>query len=123
MKEWIVTLFGPKDSPYYGGNFTLEVTFPPNYPFEALKIKFLTPIYHPNISSYGDICIDILKDKWTAALTLAKTILSLSSLLVEPNPHDPLRGEAADLYLNDKDEYYRVAREQTLKYAVASHKK
>ena len=89
LRVWNITLFGPKNSPYEGGNFLLKVEFDQDYPFVPPDVYFITPIYHPNICEFGSICLDILEeDSWSAALTLSKTILSISSLLGEPNPLD-----------------------------------
>merc|ERR1711991_8987 len=87
---WTATIVGPDDSPYQGGVFFLEVRFPNDYPFTAPKIKFITKVYHPNVASTGAICLDILKDKWSPALTISRVLLSISSLLTDPNPDDPL---------------------------------
>ena len=88
--KWYGTIIGPSDSPYSGGLFNLRINFPENYPFKPPKIKFKTPIYHPNIDIYGNICLDTLTTNWSPALTVIKVLLSISSLLTDPNPDDPL---------------------------------
>jgi len=84
--EWCATIKGPAGSPYAGGTFLLDIHFPANYPFRPPKVVFRTRIYHCNINSSGAICLDILKDNWSAALTISKVLLSIQSLLAEPNP-------------------------------------
>ena len=88
--KWNATILGPEDSPYQGGIFSLNINFPADYPFKPPKINFETKIYHCNINSNGAICLDILKDNWSPALTIPKVLLSISSLLTDPNPDDPL---------------------------------
>lgn len=65
---------GPGDSPYSGGVFFLAIHFPTDYPFKPPKVNFTTRIYHPNINSNGSICLDILRDQWSPALTISKGI-------------------------------------------------
>merc|ERR1712003_462921 len=106
---------GPPDSPYQGGVFFLNINFPADYPFKPPKVHFTTKIYHCNVNSNGSICLDILKDQWSPALTISKVLLSISSLLTDPNPDDPLVPEIANLYKNDMAKYVEVAKEWTSK--------
>ena len=116
--NWQGTIMGPDDSPYESGTFYLDIHFPTNYPFKPPKITFTTKIYHPNINSNGDICLDILKDQWSPALTISKVLLSISSLLCDPNPADPFVPEIARLYKTDRAMYEATAKEWTQKYAM-----
>ena len=118
--HWQATIMGPDESPYTGGIFFLNIHFPTDYPFKPPKINFTTRIYHPNINSNGSICLDILKEQWSPALTITKVLLSLSSLLNDANPDDPLVPEIAQIYKNDKPKYEATAREWTRKYAMWS---
>lgn len=114
---WEATIMGPGDSPYAGGVFKLDITFPNNYPFKPPQISFKTKIFHPNINRYGSICLDILNVKWSPAMSISKVLLSIVSLLTDPNPDDPLEKSIADLYLNDIEEYKKQARHHTIRYA------
>jgi ubiquitin-conjugating enzyme E2 D/E len=116
--HWQATIMGPDESPYTGGIFFLNIHFPTDYPFKPPKINFTTRIYHPNINSNGSICLDILKEQWSPALTITKVLLSLSSLLNDANPDDPLVPEIAQIYKTDKAKYEATAREWTRKYAM-----
>lgn len=84
--EWVSTILGPPGSVYEGGVFFLDIHFSPEYPFKPPKVTFRTRIYHCNINSQGVICLDILKDNWSPALTISKVLLSICSLLTDCNP-------------------------------------
>uniref|UniRef100_A0A452ZCS8 UBC core domain-containing protein n=1 Tax=Aegilops tauschii subsp. strangulata TaxID=200361 RepID=A0A452ZCS8_AEGTS len=75
MFHWQATIMGPPDSPYAGGVFLVNIHFPPDYPFKPPKVSFKTKVFHPNINSNGSICLDILKEQWSPALTISKVIL------------------------------------------------
>ncbi|KAF5836049.1 ubiquitin-conjugating enzyme/RWD-like protein [Dunaliella salina] len=111
---------GPPDSPYAGGVFFVSIHFPPDYPFKPPKVAFQTKVYHPNVNSQGSICLDILKDQWSPALTVSKVLLSISSLLTDPNPDDPLVPEIAHACKTDKSRYEETAREWTRKFLVTN---
>jgi ubiquitin-conjugating enzyme E2 C len=85
LLSWRATIEGPDDTPYSGLTFKLSFEFPSNYPYAPPTVLFRTPIYHPNVDFSGRICLDILKDKWTAAYNIQTVLLSLQSLLGEPN--------------------------------------
>mmetsp|Transcript_22833 Transcript_22833/g.28074 ORF Transcript_22833/g.28074 Transcript_22833/m.28074 type:complete len:148 (-) Transcript_22833:37-480(-) len=118
MFKWKGTIMGPADTPYEGGVFFLNITFPKDYPFKPPKIQFITKIYHCNVNDKGGICLDILKDNWSPALTISKVLVSISSLLSDPNPDDPLVPEIAKLYKSDKKKHNKNAAAWTQKYAM-----
>lgn len=118
IHQWQATIMGPEGSPYHGGIFYLKINFPIDYPFKPPKIIFLTKIYHCNINSSGGICLDILKDQWSPALTISKVLLSICSLMDDPNPNDPLVPEIADLLIKNKVEHNERARLYTMQYAM-----
>jgi len=115
---WTATIVGPKGTPYEGGLFMLDVEFPIDYPFKAPKVSFVTRIYHPNINKNGAICLDILKDQWSPALTIGSVLLSICSLLNDPNPNDPLVPEIAHQYKQNKHAFDVSAREHTARFAL-----
>jgi ubiquitin-conjugating enzyme E2 E len=161
--EWVSTIVGPSGSPYAGGVFFLDIQFPPDYPFKPPKVRrlyrshvgnlatsqpfpgkvtFKTRIYHCNINSNGAICLDILKDQWSPALTVSKVLLSICSLLTDPNPRaslvlivllsswylrltlrlcaeDPLVASIAQQYIADREAHDKTAADWTKRYALA----
>ncbi|XP_016981697.2 ubiquitin-conjugating enzyme E2-24 kDa [Drosophila rhopaloa] len=116
MYEWTATIVGPSDSVYEGGMFFLDIQFPMDYPFKPPKVTFRTPIYHCNIR-WGTICLDILKDNWSPALTISMVLLSICSLLTDCNPADPLVGTIAKEYVFNREEHDKTARRWTSQYA------
>ncbi|KIM49004.1 hypothetical protein M413DRAFT_92792 [Hebeloma cylindrosporum] len=97
--EWVGTIEGPSETIYAGLTFKISISFPSNYPYVAPTIKFDTPCYHPNVDiTGGAICLDILQDKWSAVYSVQTILLSLQSLLGEPNNASPLNPDAASLW-------------------------
>uniref|UniRef100_A0A1B6E9Y1 E2 ubiquitin-conjugating enzyme n=1 Tax=Clastoptera arizonana TaxID=38151 RepID=A0A1B6E9Y1_9HEMI len=114
---------GPPETPYEGGNFVLEIKIPETYPFNPPKVRFITKIWHPNISSVtGAICLDILKDQWAAAMTLRTVLLSLQALMAAAEPDDPQDAVVARQYKEDIDMFRLTARHWTSIYAGGSNR-
>ena len=114
---WNATIIGPENSPYHNGIFKLKIYFPQEYPFKPPKIMFETKIFHPNINSSGSICLDILQSQWSPALTISKVLLSICSLLTDPNPDDPLVPEIAEMLKTNKKLHDANALQWTQQFA------
>jgi ubiquitin-conjugating enzyme E2 D/E len=116
--EWEAVIIGPTETPYEGGVFKLQISIPSNYPYKPPNIIFKTKVYHPNINTAGNICLDILKSQWSPALSISKTLLSICSLLSEPNPNDPLMHDIAVQLKNSPEEFHKTAKNWTAIYAT-----
>merc|ERR1712035_142 len=111
-----IKVFGPVDSPYENGKFHLELFLPEEYPMAPPKVRFMTKIFHPNIDKLGRICLDILKDKWSA-LQIRTVLLSIQALLSAPNPDDPLANDVAQLWKQNERQAIKTAKEWTQAHA------
>ncbi|XP_069674463.1 ubiquitin-conjugating enzyme E2 T-like [Periplaneta americana] len=115
------SIIGMQDTPYENGVFKLEIQIPEKYPFEPPHLRFITPVYHPNVDVAGRICLDLLrlppKGTWRPVVTLSGLLTSVQMLLTHPNPDDPLMSEIADEYRYNKSEYTKKAKEWTRKHA------
>eukprot|EP01080_Neovahlkampfia_damariscottae_P006758 gene6758-10923_t len=100
MMCWTASIQGIEDTPYADQTYKLSIKFPDNYPFSAPKVCFTHVIYHPNVDTSGNICLDILKEKWSAVYNVRTILLSIQSLLGEPNNESPLNAQAAMLWDN-----------------------
>ncbi|XP_015882249.1 ubiquitin-conjugating enzyme E2 27 [Ziziphus jujuba] len=121
LARLIGTIPGPVGTPYEGGTFQIDISLPDGYPFEPPKMQFATKVWHPNISSQsGAICLDILKDQWSPALTLKTALLSVQALLSAPQPDDPQDAVVAQQYLRDYQTFVGTARYWTESFAKIS---
>lgn len=113
---------GAPGTPYADGRFRLAVHVPLRYPFEPPKVRFTTPIYHPNIDSGGRICLDTLnmppKGSWKPSVNLCTVLATVQQLMGEPNTDDGLMAEITEQYRCDRRAFERVAREWTARYAM-----
>ncbi|KAF4361891.1 hypothetical protein F8388_023374 [Cannabis sativa] len=109
--SWIGTIEGGKGTMYEGLSYKLSLRFPVDYPFKPPIVKFETMCFHPNVDQFGNICLDILQDKWSSAYDCRTILLSIQSLLGEPNPESPLNSYAAAL-LSNKEDYRKMVQKQ-----------
>eukprot|EP00759_Apiculatamorpha_spiralis_P056482 PhF_6_TR8075/c0_g1_i1/m.12496/K06689/UBE2D, UBC4, UBC5; ubiquitin-conjugating enzyme E2 D len=91
MPTWSAVLFGPSDTPYQGGAFTINISISQDYPFQPPRVKFSTSIMHPNICRRtGAISLDVLKESWAPTMTIYKVVLAILHLMQYPNPDEPM---------------------------------
>ncbi|CAL4114845.1 unnamed protein product [Meganyctiphanes norvegica] len=103
---------------YHRGNFFLNIQIPPNYPLCPPVVRFITKIFHPNVSRHGDIGIDSIQHNWSLALTISKVLISIQSLLTDPYIRVCMEPSVGCLYEKQKTEFERIAKEWTWRYAM-----
>ncbi|XP_017005322.2 uncharacterized protein [Drosophila takahashii] len=116
--RWTAGVNGPAGSVYEGGHFRLDIRFPASYPFRPPRIRFTTRIYHCNVDSRGSICLDVLGERWSPVMNVAKVLLSIYVLMSECNPDDPLVMCIADQYKTNRKEHDKIARHWTKLFAM-----
>jgi ubiquitin-conjugating enzyme E2 C len=97
---WTATLKGSDDTVYADQTYKLQIQFSQDYPYKAPTVTFTTPIFHPNVDIHGNICLDILKERWSAIYNVRTILISIQSLLTDPNNDSPLNLQAAQLWEN-----------------------
>lgn len=123
---WDVVIIGPNATPYEGGAFQLEMEVPEDYPMNPPKVKFKTPVYHPNVwcrndERFGEICIDILSTAWSPATRLKGLVQSLQSLLDDPAADTALDPIIGKVCREKPAEFQDFARSWTRQYAFDSN--
>ena len=114
-----IDLEGPKATPYEGGIFRVKLLIPNDFPMVAPKGIFITKIFHPNISEKGDICVNTLKKDWNARQwSLYNLFEVIKCLLIVPFPQSALNEEAGKLFMENYDEYFKLAKMYTKIYAM-----
>jgi ubiquitin-conjugating enzyme (huntingtin interacting protein 2) len=109
--NWTLVVAGPADTPYAGGNFQVSLEFPDNYPFKSPEAKFITKVYHPNVSrDTGEICADVFVSGWSPTLNARFVIEALCSMFLSPNPSSPVEPEIAAQMTNDPAAFEATAR-------------
>ncbi len=96
---------GPIDTPFEDGVFKLIINFTENYPNKPPSVKFISEIFHPNVYNTGDLCLDILQNRWSPTYDVASILTSIQSLLNDPNISSPANVEAATLYRDHRSQY------------------
>ncbi|KAJ3329892.1 Ubiquitin-conjugating enzyme E2 2 [Blyttiomyces sp. JEL0837] len=108
---WNAVIFGPEDTPFEDGTFKLVLTFDESYPTKPPHVRFISKMFHPNVYANGDLCLDILQNRWSPTYDAAAILTSIQSLLHDPNPNSPANAEAARLFQEDRKAYNRRVRE------------
>eukprot|EP00879_Flechtneria_rotunda_P007064 GHRR01007414.1.p1 GENE.GHRR01007414.1~~GHRR01007414.1.p1 ORF type:complete len:138 (+),score=33.08 GHRR01007414.1:562-975(+) len=93
-----------------GGIFSLKLQFSERYPEKPPRVRFTCDMFHPNVYSDGNICMDTIQDKWSPCHNICTVLMSIQSLLTDPNCSSPANPEAAQLYIKDKKAYNRRVR-------------
>ena len=118
LNNILVKFYGPKGTPYEDGLWKVRVKLPEQYPFMPPQIQFVNMIYHPNITPFGMVCLDVIRHAWTESYTLTHIFeYFLPQLLTQPNPDDPIYSAAAFLYNNKPEEYKKKVLDWVRKYA------
>ncbi|GAQ78514.1 Ubiquitin-protein ligase [Klebsormidium nitens] len=107
---WQCQIFGPDESPWEGGIFSLRMIFTEHYPAKPPRVRFTTDVFHPNVYKDGTLCLDIIQDAWSPVHNVNTILTSILSLLTDPNPASPANPDAAQLYQNDRAAYNKRVR-------------
>ncbi|KAI9189393.1 Ubiquitin-conjugating enzyme E2 2 [Blastocladiella emersonii ATCC 22665] len=111
IMTWNAVIFGPPETPFEDGTFKLVMEFDETYPNKPPKVKFVSKMFHPNVYANGDLCLDILQNRWSPTFDVAAILTSIQSLLHDPNPSSPANVEAAQLFRDNINEYHKRVRE------------
>ena len=115
---------GPVATPYEGGLFRVTIKLLPNFPVVAPKGIFLTKIFHPNISEQGEICVNTLKRDWNQKnWSLSNLFQVIKCLLIIPFPQSALNEEAGKLFMEDYDQFFKIAKMFTSIHAKSTKNK
>lgn len=121
-------IIGPSDTPFEDGTFRLVMHFEEQYPNKPPGVKFISTMFHPNVYATGELCLDILQNRWSPTYDVAAILTSIqrcvrlqkvpvvrltwrNSLLNDPNTSSPANVEASNLYKDNRKEYYKRVRE------------
>ncbi|XP_003389722.1 PREDICTED: ubiquitin-conjugating enzyme E2 G2-like [Amphimedon queenslandica] len=120
--EWEALITGPEDSPFDGGVFAAELVFPQDYPLNPPKMKFISEIFHPNVYLDGRVCISILHtpgddplgyetaaERWSPVQSIEKILLSVVSMLAEPNDESGANVDASKMWRENRDQFNKIA--------------
>ena len=107
IMNWFAIITGPPDTPFEGGKFKLQLKFSGEYPIKPPSVKFVSNIFHPNVYRDGKICVDILQHQWSPAQNIRSILISIRSLLMDPNPSSPANRDAAVLFRDNYNEYVK----------------
>ncbi|KAJ3200739.1 Ubiquitin-conjugating enzyme E2 G2 [Entophlyctis luteolus] len=122
---WEALICGPESTPYENGIFTAVLKFPSDYPLSPPQMTFTPPVFHPNIYADGRVCISILhapgddplgyelaSERWSPVQSVEKILLSVVSMLAEPNDESGANIEASKMWRDNREKFNAVVRSQ-----------
>ncbi|KAF2800383.1 ubiquitin-conjugating enzyme [Melanomma pulvis-pyrius CBS 109.77] len=128
MFLWEALIQGPEGTPFEGGVFPAELKFPKDYPLAPPSMRFLVDVWHPNVYPNGQVCISILhppgddpnhyeqaSERWSPIQSVEKILISVMSMLAEPNDESPANVEAAKMWREKRADYEKVVRDNVRK--------
>ncbi|KAG6061363.1 hypothetical protein E4U32_003004 [Claviceps aff. humidiphila group G2b] len=121
LHTWHITYVSPPESPFHPGRYGLILTLPPEYPFKPPLLRFVTRIYHPNVTNddQGNVCLAMLKpEAWKPSLKLKMVLEMIRQLMVEPQAGDPMEPDIAAEYREDRARWGERAQDMVRKYAM-----
>lgn len=120
--EWEALIPGPEGTCWEGGIFPTRITFPADYPLNPPQLVFKCEIFHPNVYKDGRVCVSILHppgddplgyessaERWSPVQSIEKILLSVMSMLAEPNIESPADVDSAKMYREDLPGYRKIA--------------
>lgn len=120
--EWEAAITGPENTPFQDGVFIAKLSFPQDYPLNPPKMRFKSEIFHPNIYTDGRVCISILhppgndplgyessNERWSPVQSIEKILLSVMSMIAEPNTESPANVDAAKAWRENPAEFKKRA--------------
>ncbi|ODV93500.1 hypothetical protein PACTADRAFT_52076, partial [Pachysolen tannophilus NRRL Y-2460] len=110
VMTWNAVIIGPADTPFEDGTFRLVLQFDEQYPNKPPSVKFISEMFHPNVYASGELCLDILQNRWSPTYDVASILTSIQSLLNDPNIASPANVEAANLYKDHRSQYIKKVR-------------
>jgi ubiquitin-conjugating enzyme E2 A len=114
IMKWYAVIFGPKNTPWVGKSFKILLEFTEDYPNKPPNIIFCNrKIFHPNIYLDGKVCFDLLGKNWSPIYCVSSILSSIQSLLFYPNPQSPANLRAAEMFMTNRPEYFRLIQKLT----------
>lgn len=111
VMKWNAVIIGPSDTPFEDGTFRLMLQFDEQYPNKPPQVRFISEMFHPNVYASGELCLDILQNRWSPTYDVSSILTSVQSLLNDPNISSPANVEAANLYKDHRSQYVKRVRE------------
>lgn len=110
LMVWAAIILGPESTPYENGTFSLIIEFSDEYPSSPPNIKFISDMYHPNIYSNGELCLDLLKRSWSPTYDVYSILVAVRCLLADPNIDSPANIDAAKKFAKDSENFKEIVK-------------